>query len=159
MKYIVISNEGDLTEHDGHLDFRTLLGPEGKARVLLHSAYAAAGWVNDCGLLFPQQYPRNVIGSCVLAAMGADMQPYAGPIVFTGWDVANTALGRLELLDTFRPGLPELIALCHANVRRALAGEPVVDLTPSWAEQTREIADHVRTAATPGLTITTGRTS
>src|SRR3546814_2113924 len=100
--------------------FRSI-GPEGKARVNL-PGLAVAGWANDVGLLFPKKYPRNVTGSCVLAALGSRVQPYAGPIVFTGWNPGNTPLGLLEIEP-----LPnsEHLDLVHGDVLKALARQKI----------------------------------
>lgn len=152
MRYAIISTEGDLSHHDGRLNWDAVIGPEGKARVNL-PGLAAAGWVNDVGLFYPKRYPRNVVGSCVLAAFGANVQPYAGPIVLTGWNPVNTARGLLEIESLPKP--VETLDTVHGDVLKALAGQTPREMSPSWAEQIREIADHARTAPTPGVTIRT----
>lgn len=152
MRYAVITADGELTHHDADLDWRAVLGPEGRARVHL-PGLAVSGWVNDVGLLFPKRYPFNQVGALVLAALGARIQPYNGPVVFTGWDPGSTAHGLLEM----RP-LPEPVTALdtvHGDVLKALAGQTPRDLSPSWAEQIREIDDHIRTAPTPTLTVRT----
>ncbi|MFJ1581601.1 hypothetical protein [Streptomyces sp. NPDC088182] len=151
MTYALIAT-GELAFVEGKPDFEALLGPEGHARVRLHPSFAMAGWVNDCGLMRPERYPRAVVGSCVLAAYGAAIQPYAGAVVITGWDASNTARGLPEICSL---PIPEASLMSvHADVRRALAASQTQDLSPSWAVQIREIAEYVRTAPTPGLTIT-----
>lgn len=150
MRYAVISSEGELTHHDAELDWDTVIGPEGKVRVHLPEL-AVAGWVNDCGLRHPEKYPRNVTGSCVLAALGANIQPYAGPIAFTGWNPGNTPLGPLEIESLPQP--VTALDSVHGAVLKAIAGGTPREMSPSWAEQIREIAEHVRTAPTPGLTV------
>ncbi|WAZ20241.1 hypothetical protein STRCI_001342 [Streptomyces cinnabarinus] len=152
MRYAVISTDGTLTHHEGDLDWDALVGPEGKVRVDL-PGLSVAGWVNDVGLLYPKRYPRNIIGSCVLAALRARVQPYAGPVVFTGWNPANTALGLIEIESLPQP--VEVLDTVHGDVLKALAGQTPRAMSPSWAEQMREIADHARTAPTPGITIRT----
>jgi hypothetical protein len=154
LRYAVITPDGNLTHHDGPLAWDTLLGPEGRARVHL-PGLAVAGWVNDIGLLYPERYPRNITGSCVLATLGANIQPYAGPVVFTGWNPANTARGLLEIQSLPQP--VEHLDFAHGAVLKALAGQTPRELSPSWAEQIREIAEHVRTAPTPGITFRTVR--
>jgi hypothetical protein len=156
MRYAIITPDGNLTHHDGDLDWHTVIGPEGRARVRLDARTATAGWVNDCGLFDPKTYPRNPVGSCILYTLGAHIQPYAGPVVITGWNAANTARGLIEICDlpqNMRDALDDL----HGDVLKALAGQTPRTYSPSWAEQTREIADHVRTAPTPGITIRTVR--
>lgn len=150
MRYAVITPDGELTHHDGALDWRAVLGPEGRARVNL-PGLALSGWVNDCGLLDPKRYPRNIVASCVLIALGAAEQPYAGPVVFTGWNPDNTWRGLTEICSLPQP--VEHLDVVHGDVLKALAGQTPRELSPSWAEQMREYAEHVRTAPTPGITI------
>lgn len=150
MRYAVIAPDGELTHHDSELDWRAVIGPEGKARVHL-PGLSVTGWVNDVGLRFPERYPRNVTGSCVLAALGANVQPYAGPVVFTGWKPDNTPLGLLEIEPLPRP--VETLDMVHGAVLKALAGHTPRDFSPSWVESMREVAEHIRTAPTPTLTI------
>ncbi|MFJ4365128.1 hypothetical protein ACIP4S_13350 [Streptomyces chartreusis] len=152
MRYAIIGTDGELTTHEGEPDWDTLVGPEGKVRVGLMPSLALAAYVNDCGHAFPDRYPRNVVGSCVLAALGAAPEPYAGAVVFVGWNAANTLRGQIEIVP-LRPHLADSVADIHAEVRRALAGDLPRELSPSWAVQIREIAEYVATAETPGLTI------
>lgn len=153
MRYAVVAPDGELTHHDGQLDWHTVVGPEGRARVTLDARLAVTGWVNDCGLFDPKNYPRNPVGSCLLYSLGANLQPYAGPVVFTGWNPANTARGLLEICDLPKP--VEALDSIHGAVLKALAGQTPRDFSPSWAEQIREIADHARTAPTPAITFRT----
>ncbi|MDX2749585.1 hypothetical protein PV413_03540 [Streptomyces scabiei] len=152
LRHAVISADGDLTHHDGPLNWPAVIGPEGRARVHLPDL-AVTGWVSDCGLLYPKRYPRNTVGSCVLAALGARVQPYAGPVVFTGWNPANTPLGLQEIESMPQP--VEHLDTVHGDVVKALAGQTPRAMSASWAEQIREIAEHARTAPTPGITIRT----
>lgn len=152
MRYAVTAIDGELTHADDELDWDTVIGVEGKARVHL-PGLAVAGWVNDVGLLFPKRYQRNVVGSCLLAALGANAQPYAGPVVFTGWNAENTALGLLEIESL--PWPVTTLDMFHGAVLKALDGQTPRGFSPSWAESMREIAEHVRTAPTPGLTVRT----
>lgn len=153
LRYAIIATDGELTHHDGALDWEAVIGVEGRARVRLDARLAVTGWVNDCGLLDPKKYPRNPVGTCLLYSLGAPLQPYAGPVVFTGWNPANIARGLTEIC-----GLPEpVVALdsIHGDVLKALAGQTPRDFSPSRAEQMREIAAHARTAPTPGITFGT----
>ncbi|WP_155054524.1 hypothetical protein [Streptomyces blattellae] len=152
MRHAILTVDGELTHHDGRLDWDTLVGPEGKSRVNL-PGLAVAGWVNGVGLLYPKRYPRNITGSCVLAALGANVHPYAGPVVFTGWNPGNTPLGLLEIESLPKP--VETLDMIHGSVVKALAGGTPRELSPSWAESMREIAEHIRTAPTPSITMRT----
>ncbi|MCI3277464.1 hypothetical protein [Streptomyces cylindrosporus] len=150
MRYAIIATDGQLTHAADEPDWDALIGPEGKSRVHL-PGLAVAAWASDVGLLFPKRYPRNITASCVLAAFGARVQPYAGPIVFTGWNPANTGLGLSEIEPLPQP--VEALDMVHGAVLKALDGQTPRDFTPSWAEQMREIAEHARTAPTQGITI------
>ncbi|MFJ9114424.1 hypothetical protein ACIRJO_02625 [Streptomyces sp. NPDC102394] len=150
MRYAIIAADGELTHHDTLLDWQRVIGPEGKARINL-PGLAVAGWANDVGLLDPKRYPRNPVASCVLAALGANIQPYAGPIVFTGWNPAKTLLGVPEIEPLPQP--VDILDTVHGDVLKALAGQTPRAMSPSWGEQMREIAEHARTAPTPGITI------
>lgn len=154
MRYAVIAADGGLTHHVGEPDWGTVIGPEGKVRVHLRGL-AVAGWVNDVSLRFPKRFPRNPVAACVLASLGAAVRPCAGPVVFTGWNPANTPLGLSEIESLPKP--VSFLDTVHGDVLKALAGQTPRDFTPSWAESMREIADHCRTAPTPGLTIRTVR--
>lgn len=135
-----------------------LVGPEGWYRVRLHPSWRMCGFVNDCGLLAPETYPRNVVGSVVLCTFGAGQQPYAGPVVFTGWDDSATARGGLEICSLHDLQVDEL-TLCLTDVRRALDLEtgPLSGRSGArWAADAREYAEHVRSAPTPGITVLTG---
>ncbi|WP_416976647.1 hypothetical protein [Streptomyces sp. T028] len=151
MRYAVVAPDGTLTHHTGEPDWPALLGPEGKARVHLPGA-AVAGWANDVGLLFPKRYPLNVVGSCVLIALGANVQPYHGAVVLTGWNPANTPRGLLEMEPLPQP---EFLDTVHGDVVKALAGQTPRELSPSWAESMREVAEHIRAPFTPEITIRT----
>ncbi|MGV4984570.1 hypothetical protein ACVB8X_14205 [Streptomyces sp. NRAIS4] len=152
MSYALITTDGDFAWDPGAIDWDTIIGPEGKARAGLHPSFAVAAYVNDVGLCLPDRYPRNIVGSCVLAAFGAAPQPYAGTVAFVGWDAANTLRGRSEIVPLTLARANSL-ADVHADVRRALAGDPPRAMSPSWGEQIREYAEHARTAPAPTLTM------
>ncbi|MET9122937.1 hypothetical protein [Streptomyces sp. NPDC004528] len=154
MTYALLTTDGELTRHDGEVDWRAALGPEGRVRVSLFPNMAVAAYVNDCGLRYPDRYPRNEVGSCLLASLGAAVEPYAGTVVFVGWNPANTYRGLSEI-EPLHPTIADAVADIHAEVRRALAGDTPRGLSPSWGEQMREIAKHARTAPTPTLTVRT----
>ncbi|MFF4548647.1 hypothetical protein ACFY1J_31180 [Streptomyces sp. NPDC001406] len=152
MKWALITPDGELTHHDGEPDWNAVIGPEGRARVRLPDL-AVAGWVNDVGHVLTEKYPRNITGSCVLIALGALRQPYAGPVVFTGWEPRHTALGLPEIVSLPQPGF---LTAFHREVTAALEGRHTAH-PPRWAAAIREIADFVHTAPTPGITIRPGR--
>ncbi|MFF0139749.1 hypothetical protein ACFYRN_25255 [Streptomyces sp. NPDC005227] len=151
MKYAVISTDGDLSHHEGDIDWDAVIGVEGQVRVRLRQDIMVCGWVNDVGLRFPERFPRNAVATCVLASLGASVQPYAGPVVFTGWDSRNTRKGLVEICSL--PDPVDVLDTIHGGVLKALAGQTPRDLSPSWAESMREIAEHARTAPAPTLTI------
>ncbi|WP_137991213.1 hypothetical protein [Streptomyces vilmorinianum] len=161
MKYAVIdATFGGIALRDGEPDWDTLVGPEGRSHVRLHPSLMSAGWANDCGHLFPETYARNIVGSCLLVAMGASAQPYAGPIVITGWDYLAVLTARW---DDFTAGaeisslqLPEDALLgMHRRVRAAISGaaEPHSLEERDWIREMRDFADFVRHAPAPRLTV------
>ncbi|WP_262059735.1 hypothetical protein [Streptomyces sp. STR69] len=154
MSHLLLTADGELSRRDGDVDWPAAVGPEGHARVSLMPSLALAAYVNDCGHAFPDRYPRNIVGSCLLAALGAAQHPYAGTIVFVGWNAANTARGLIEIVP-LQDALADAVTDVHSDVRRALAGDAPRELSPSWGEQMREIAEHARTAPAPALTVRT----
>lgn len=151
MKYTVIAPDGELAHRDNEIDWDAVVGHEGKARVQLDPGLLSAGWVNDVGLLFPETYPRNVVGSCLLVAMGAAPQPYAGPVVITGWDWDGIPS---EICSLAIPA--DAMTGLHRRLRTALAGDaaPEDEYEQEWAQAMRDFAEHVRTAPNPGITFT-----
>lgn len=149
MRYALIDNDGEL--HIKNADWstiRTEVGPEGPAQVRIAPILTPAqfrGWVNDCGHLFPDRYPRNIVGSLVLMMLGAAEQPYAGPVVLTGWD-PPPGIEMCDLTDHQIQGLRGV----YQDVRAALAGE-----SGEGFDAIREVAEWVRTCPTPTMTIST----
>lgn len=149
--YVVIAADGVLTHHPEPPTLErinTAVGPEGWARVRLLAG--RSGFVNDCGFL--AGYDRNPVGACVLACLGAGRQPYAGPVVITGWDdnPAGDALEIRPLSDL------ELDSLTHTHrlVQKSLVGDDME--IPHLAPKLREYAEFVRSAPAPGLTVLSG---
>lgn len=150
MKYAVITAEGELSHREGEINWDAVIGAEGKARVRLRPDIMVCGWVNDVGLRIPERFPRNAVATCVMASLGANVQPYAGAVVFTGWDPRNTRKGLVEICSLPEP--VDVLDTIHGDVLKALAGQTPRELSPSWAESMREIAEHARTAPSPTLT-------
>lgn len=109
------------------------------------------GWVNDTGLV-DGTTPRNAVGAVLLMCCGAPGQPYAGPVVITGWcDVHE--------IEPLSGGALDALQLLHRDVTAAIAGDDqaVVAGTPErWASTVREAAKFARTAPTRGPVILTG---
>ncbi|MFE6304968.1 hypothetical protein [Nocardiopsis sp. NPDC057823] len=148
MEYITIepNTEGHWLARDDDVDPLTLVGPEGHNRITLRRDFSSAGWVNDMGHVRPEDFPRNVFGSCVLVALGAAVRPYAGTVVITGWDL--TAEREVVDLDTER-----IENVCEA-VRLALGIDPDPDgaIHPSqWARDIRAFAEKVPTMPAPTM--------
>jgi hypothetical protein len=156
-------------DEDGQLRQRTAprydvalrdVGPEGWDRVRLHTAAALVGpenvvlaaFLNDCGLVMPEKYGRNVVGTCVLASFSAGIQPYAGPIVLTGWD--PFPYGDDVEIRSLTDDLIAAIRLVHGDVRRVLGLDPgSPSAPPQWQEAIRDVAEVVRTGPTPAITV------
>jgi hypothetical protein len=161
MKYLVCDTEGQLQERDeegGQLAIiNKEVGPEGLAAVRIRTGTFVgliAGYVNDCGLLFPERYPRNVVGSCLLGALGANAQPYAGPVVLTGWD---DTMDDIEIRDV-SDNLVAAVRQIHGDIRVALgldAGPSSLDARVSWLATMVELAEFVRESATPSIELIT----
>lgn len=150
--HALITPEGELSFADG--EWRPKVGREGPSRVRLMPEVAMSGWVNDCGLAMPERYPRNTIGALVLICLGANVQPFAGTVVITGWHACGNCPPReLPLGDGERDYLPHLVD----DLTRALDGRPVSAemQSTSWPESIRAIAEMVRTAPVPAVHVRT----
>lgn len=149
MRHIVITEDGALeVREDG--DPLAAVGPEGSSRVGLHPAYRGiAAWVNDCGLVLPDRYRRNVVGSALLASMGARLMPYAGPVVITNWCQDHEVEGLC-------PEYQRPVERAHEVIVAVLAGQAPDDEDREWAQQIREYAATVPTADAPTVRIITG---
>lgn len=174
MKYLVIDEDGQLRQRTApnyNVALRDV-GPEGWDRVRLHNAAALAGpeqmdvaaFLNDCGLVMPDSYSRNVVGTCVLASLGAGIQPYAGPIVLTGWDPLPA--GEDPEIESLTERQIEAIRLVHHDVQLALglaSGTPgLASGSPNpttahrrWRAAMLEVAEVARTGPTPGVVMLT----
>lgn len=146
--YVLIDNDGDLHVKDGtYQQARAEVGPPGWDCVRLPSNEGHPDWaafVNDDGHRLG--LPRNIVGGLVLTGMGAAIMPYAGPVVLTGWNphgMPNEVCG----LDDLQA---DVIREIHDDARRALAGEHGLGFPAA-----RAIADEMRTAPTPTITIRT----
>lgn len=133
-----------------------LVGPEGWDRVPLSRNWRMSAFVNDCGHRIG--LPRNIVGSALLCTFGAGQQPYAGPIVITGWDESATRRDQLEICTLQDPHVDELTK-CLADVRRVLGLEagPLSGRSPGgWADEVRRFAEDMRTVPAPQLTVVHG---
>lgn len=153
MTFVVISTDGVLDVAPAPADLGAVdrtVGPEGADRVRL-GVPGVIGHVNDCGHV--NGMPRNVVGSCVLATLGAVQYPYAGPVVITGWRDAGEDS---EITDLNRRDVAMVEAI-HHDVLIALG---LIQGTHSggeaWAAAIREYAETVRTAPAPRLTFLDG---
>lgn len=135
------------------------VGPEGFATVRIRSGpYVGqlAGYVNDCGLVLPDKYARNAVGTCLLASLGASVQPYAGPVVITGWD--DSSWDEIEIRDVSDALIP-VVEQVHADIRIALGldvGRDVLgDHRSEWAATMRQLATWAADAPVPAMQIIT----
>ncbi|GII88222.1 hypothetical protein Ssi03_62120 [Sphaerisporangium siamense] len=165
MRYALIDNDGELHVKDAAWpDIARELGEHGTAAVRLAQATPLRGFrghVSDCGLAMPDIYPRNVIGSLVLFSLEGGIQPYAGPVVITGF--ATLPVPDVTGLDQ---DMLDLVRMAHSDVRRALAGNPEPDPAHAdewkpgewrqWAGEQPELAELVRTGQAPGIRIIRG---
>lgn len=90
-----------------------------------------------------------MVGSVLLACLGASQQPYAGPVVITGWDHSATWRGESEVrsLERFQV---EALALLTADIRKVLGLEPGTPSIPAgpWAPDVLAFAEYVRSGPT-----------
>lgn len=157
MSYLVITPDGTSRREDGTptLDqIDAIVGPSGWARVHVHPDRRMAGWVADCGLI--DGSPRNIVGSCVLATLGAGHQPYAGPVVITGYD-HDSDWGGPEPLQSWQvETLDEIVTAVQAALGDDHAtATPPLGADRSWIYAIREHAEWVRTSQTPKIRIVT----
>lgn len=148
MRYVLITEDGALEVQDG--DYRAAVGPEGPSRVHLSPAYRGiAAFVNDCGLILPDRYRRNVVGSVLLTTMGARVMPYAGPVVITNWCIRHEVEG-------IRPEYQRPIEQTHTLILAVLAGQTPEGQNEDWVRAVREFAALVPVAAVPPIQIISG---
>jgi hypothetical protein len=151
--YVVIDPDGSVRheQQTPTLDrIDAIVQHGGWARVRLAEDWAMAGWVSDCGLI--DGAARNPVGACVLATLGAVQQPYAGPVVVTGYDYGSEWGGPEPLGGVHVSALTDICDGVHA----ALAGREVTGpmaTNPLWAPQIREYAEIVRTGEAPRMRI------
>jgi hypothetical protein len=128
------------------------VGPEGFGMVRFRGSdyyLQLCGFVNDCGLELPVHYPRNVIGSCLLAALGANQQPYAGPVVITGWN-DRSGVEVCDLPDDLVATIQEL----HVHIRVALGYlSTPVQIPSDWSAAMVEFAAFVSDSPAPEVQI------
>lgn len=142
MKYLLLTTDGDLESRDG--DYAAELGAHGVAHVWLHQMrYPLHAMVPESGLLLPELYPFNEVGTALLVSLGAPLQPYAGPVVLTCWDTCAEVVGVDE-------GSGLLLELLHGRIRGALADDPAVPvpktaLLRDWRRDIRAVVALART--------------
>lgn len=150
--YVVIAPDGSLGFGHRMAAWRGEVGRPGPVHVALHPSMPLAGFVNDDG--FRLDLPRNVRGALLLIALGAGIQPYAGPVVVTGWH------GRGGDVCPLRPREVDHLTRLHADVGRALAREARADDSaidaphwPGWAADMRAIVPEVADGPAPTMKI------
>lgn len=146
MKYALIDNDGELHVKDGtYVEPRAEVGPDGWDQVRLPQTQdypELAGWVNGDG--HRMGLPRNIKGGLILTGLGAAIMPYAGPVVLTGWNPHGEPTEVCGLDDLTVSVIEEI----HLDAGRALNGEQGLGYPAA-----RAIAEEMRTAPTPGITI------
>lgn len=112
-----------------------------------------AAFLHDTGV--PDGLPRNLLGSVLMACSFFHVQPYHGPIVLTGWDEYGEPT---EVVDLN----PEVVRLLHrlmTDIKVALGQEPPeaasLDCTEEWQTSVRGLAETLRAAPDPGMTLLT----
>lgn len=150
MTFIVIDTDGALHVRETPPTSAAItreVGEPGWAMVRLGDAYR--GFVNDDGHL--TGLTRNVVGTCLLVAFAGGFQPYAGPVVITGWHPYRE-------LEPLEPDQVETVKLAHSDVRKALSLDDgdLSELGASvagWPEQMQLVAAVAADGPTPGLRV------
>lgn len=150
MSYLVIDNDGRLhhrTQQPSSTLINREVGEPGRAMVRTGGPYQhaskAMGWVNDCGHL--DGLPRNVVGSCLLASLGASVMPYAGPVVVTGWHP------HAEIVALTGEQVAGMV-LMHSDIRRLLGldeGKLSGQAPANWRRAMVRVAEIARAASAP----------
>lgn len=150
--YIVLNPDGTLDRVDEQADaaaVRKVVGPPGFDMVRIEQHPDLYAFVNDEGLFDQAAHPRNIVGGCVLATLGAKPHIFAGRIIITGFDLHHAPD---EIVDLGAAHV-DLIETIHDYVQRALDGAHVSWVgAENWSDQVREYAAHARSAETPSLT-------
>lgn len=153
VRYLVVAEDGTVHAATAPDWWAALeeVGPEGWNRVQLTQDLAA--FVNDCGLILPK-YVRNPVGGALLHALGAHPIPYAGPIVFTGWDGRRTYEGDdvevVSLTDLQAGVLTWLVRM----IRAVVGGTSSDTFESSTVAAVLAAAEIVRHGDVPGITVT-----
>lgn len=155
MKYVVIDEDGQLHQRTADRYEVALrdVGPEGWDMVRCYQHQDLQGFVNDCGMLLPDRYGRNVVGSLLLASLGANIYPYCGPVLIAGWvepaDIEIVGLDEQQL---------DRLRTVHGHIQAIMAGRELAHLPAEWQAAVRELAEAVRSLPlpTPMWTVLTG---
>lgn len=149
MTYLVIDTEGVLQERDAEptsAAIRAEVGEPGWGMVRMPVPDGTLrGWVNDSGHL--AGLLRNVVGSLLLMCCGASQQPYAGPVVITGWD-------QYAEVVPLTPDRVEKLRALHSDIRRVLGldpGEVSAGVPPGVRAGLLRAAEMVGAAPTPTI--------
>jgi len=163
MRYLVVDPDGQLRQRTAPRYDVALreVGPEGWARVPMHAAAGpenvhVAGFVNDCGFLFPDRYLRNVVGTCLLVSVGGNVQPYAGPVVLTGWDPEPYSAD--PEVRSLSEDQVAALRRTHRDIRIVLGldtGEPSGHAVPHWRAAITKVAALAQDAPEPAIRVLT----
>jgi len=149
MTYVVIDTDGALHIRDQSPTveaIRAEVGDWDMVRLGYRGQFAIRGWVSDTGLI-DGHTPRNVVGSVLVMCCNGPQQPYAGPIVVTGWDEYAEVV---PLAPDWLMSLQEL----HQCIGDALAGDDgCTRCGPAWRQDVRNAAEMVRDAPTPAIRV------
>lgn len=136
----------------------------GKDNVRMARHTGLMGWVSDVGHVMPQ-FNRNVVGSCLTAALAAPAQPLAGPLVITGYEYPAPGEEEMGFPEPMDERQVMLAVGLYTSVLKAL-GMPVPAalqrfhkpqlVTAQWQEAVRHDAQLFRDAEAPSLTYGSG---
>lgn len=149
MSFLVVDVDGGLHIRDATPTAETIRAEVGDMdQVRLDEPFRTMrGWVNDTG--FRDDLPRNVVGSLMLMSCFGPEQPYAGPIVITGWHPFPSSTSEIRPLTA---DLIKALRQLHGCITATLAGDHSCDdCTKGWRGAVLELAEVVRTAPTPEI--------
>lgn len=150
MTYYVITDE-HIAMHDGIPTHDQLVEAVGGGFVELVQTNPVEGtprfgiWMNEDAFALERdgKLTRNVVGGVIAMSVGAGMQPYPGPLVFTGLDY-DTQGGLVAAEMPF--GAVLALPVAFDEISRTIAGEDVAGMPPRLTSAFREAAEYSRSA-------------
>lgn len=166
MTYLIIADDPQATleiirESPTYDGVMAALRNMGSNRVYPDRELGVAGWLSDVGNVMPE-FHRNVVGSCLMLAMGAHPNPLGGPLVITGYEFPKPGEEEMGFPEPMHDGQINVVVGLYVAVLTALGMVVPGSLeryrrreltSQMWADQVRRDMQVFRDAAAGGLTI------